>query len=81
MKIELSKVPLRQANMEPFEILLSESQERMLVVVNKGKEKEVETIFEKWDLICEIIGEVIEEDRLEFYWNGELVADVPAEKI
>jgi len=78
MKIFLDKVPLRQSNMEPFEILLSESQERMLIVVEKGKEKLVEDVFEKWDLNCEIIGEVIEGDRLYFYMNGEIVADVPA---
>ena len=78
MKIYLDKVPLRQQNMEPFEILLSESQERMLVVVKKGKEKIVEDIFDKWDLNCEIIGEVTNDDRLEFYMNNKLVADVPA---
>lgn len=78
MKIDLDKVPLRQANMEAWEILLSESQERMLIVVKKGHEKEVKAIFDKWDLSCEQIGEVIEEDRLLFYRNGEKVADVPA---
>jgi phosphoribosylformylglycinamidine synthase subunit PurL len=78
MKIDLGKVPLRQQNMDPFEILLSESQERMLVVVKKGYEKEVERIFDKWDLNREIIGEVIREDRLFFYMHDELVADVPA---
>ena len=78
MKIDLDKVPLRQQDMEPFEILLSESQERMLVVVEKGHEKEVERIFDKWDLNREIIGEVIDEDKLYFYSGGKLVADVPA---
>ncbi len=78
MRIDLDKVPLRQENMEGWEILLSESQERMLVVVEKGKEKEVEAVFEKWDLNCVIIGEVIDEDRLYFYRHGVLVADVPA---
>ena len=77
MKINLDKVPLRQHNIEPFEILLSESQERMLVVVEKGKEKIVEKVFDKWDINCVIIGEVIAEDRLYFYMNDELVADVP----
>ena len=77
MKIFLDKVPMRQSNMEPFEILLSESQERMLIVVEKGKEKVVEKIFEKWDLNCAIIGEVIDEDRLYFYKDDKLVADVP----
>jgi len=78
MIVHLDKVPLRQKNMEPFEILLSESQERMLVVVEKGKEQIVEDIFKKWDLNCAIIGEVIEEDKLYFHMNGELVAEVPA---
>lgn len=78
MDIYLDKVPLRQKNIEPWEILLSESQERMLVVVQKGKEKVVEDIFKKWDLNCANIGEVTKGDRLHFYWNGDLVADVPA---
>ncbi|MDD4748207.1 MAG: phosphoribosylformylglycinamidine synthase subunit PurL, partial [Salinivirgaceae bacterium] len=78
MRIHLDKVPLRQQNMQPWEILLSESQERMLMVVKKGEEKVIEDIFEKWDLNCEIIGEVIENDQLEFFWHNKLVADVPA---
>jgi phosphoribosylformylglycinamidine synthase len=78
MKIYLDKVPLRQKNIEAWEILLSESQERMLVVVKKGKEKIVEDIFKKWDLACSIIGEVIDDDRLLFHYHGKLVADVPA---
>ena len=81
MKIYLDKVPLRQKNMEAFEILLSESQERMLIVVNKGQEKIVEEIFNKWDLNCAIIGEVIKGDNLKFYMNNELVADVPASSL
>ncbi len=78
MKIDLDKVPLRQQNMEAWEILLSESQERMLITGKKGKEDEIIAIFKKWDLNCEQIGEVIDEDRLMFYKNGELQADVPA---
>jgi len=78
MLIHLDKVPLRQQNIQPFEILLSESQERMLVVVKKGYEDEVKSIFDKWDLNAEQIGEVIAGERLYFYWHGELVADVPA---
>lgn len=81
MIIHLDKVPLRQQNMEPFEILLSESQERMLVVVKKGREKEVKTIFDKWDLNCVQIGEVTENKRLEFYWHDELVGNIPAESL
>lgn len=78
MKIYLDKVPLRQQEMQAWEILLSESQERMLVVVEKGKENVVEQIFDKWDLNCAIIGEVIKEDKLYFYMHDELVAEVPA---
>lgn len=81
MRIDLGKVPMRQQNMEAWEILLSESQERMLVVVEKGKEKEVEAVFNKWDLNCEIIGEVIKEDKLEFYVGDKLVAEVPASSL
>ncbi|OFY33791.1 MAG: phosphoribosylformylglycinamidine synthase II [Bacteroidetes bacterium GWF2_38_335] len=78
MKVYLSKVPLRQKNIEPWEILLSESQERMLVVVKKGQEKIVEDIFKKWDLNCAVIGEVTKGNELEFFWEKELVAKVPA---
>jgi phosphoribosylformylglycinamidine synthase len=81
MRIDLDKVPTRQQNMLPFEILLSESQERMLIVVEKGKEALVEAVFDKWDLNCAIIGEVTDTKRLEYYMNGELVADVPADDL
>lgn len=78
MKIYLDKVPTRQKDMQAFEILLSESQERMLVVVEKGKEAIVKAVFDKWDLNCEEIGIVTATKRLEFYMHNELVADVPA---
>jgi phosphoribosylformylglycinamidine synthase len=78
MVIDLSKVPTRQSNMLPFEILLSESQERMLVVVKKGEEETVKKIFEKWDLECEEIGVVTDTGLLEYYWKGQKVAEVPA---
>ena len=81
MIIDLSKVPTRQANMKPFEILLSESQERMLIVVEKGREGEAKKIFDKWDLNCEQIGTVTDTKRLEFYQDGVLVADVPADDL
>src|SRR5689334_7240517 len=81
MIIHLDQVPTRQKGMLPWEILLSESQERMLVVAKKGRETEVEKIFEKWDLNCVLIGEVTESDRLHFYMHGELAADVPAESL
>lgn len=81
MVIWLDKVPTRQAGMQPFEILLSESQERMLVVVEKGAEAEIQAIFDKWDLHCVQIGEVTDTGRLHFHMGGELVADVPAEPL
>jgi len=81
MIIDLSKVPTRQPNMQPFEILLSESQERMLIVVEKGREHEAKRIFDKWDLNCEQIGTVTDTKRLQFYQDGVLVADVPADDL
>ncbi|MCX7728650.1 MAG: phosphoribosylformylglycinamidine synthase subunit PurL [Bacteroidia bacterium] len=81
MIIWLDKVPLRQSDMQPFEILLSESQERMLVVVKKGREEEVIRIFEKWDLNCVQIGVVTKEPILKYYYDDELVAEVPADAL
>lgn len=81
MIIHLDKVPTRQQNMKGWEMLLSESQERMLIVVHKGREKEVLDIFEKWDLHCVQIGEVTKEPILRFYMNGELEAEIPAESL
>ncbi len=81
MKINLDKVPTRQANMQPFEILLSESQERMLIVGEKGKEHLLEEVFEKWDLECELIGEVTDTGMIEFSSKGEVVAEVDADSL
>lgn len=81
MVIHLDKVPTRQANMKPWEILLSESQERMLVIVEKGKEDAVKKVFDKWDLHCTQIGEVNDTGILEYYMNGTLVAKAPAESL
>ena len=81
MRINLDKVPTRQANMKPFEILLSESQERMLIVAKKGQEHLLIDVFDKWDLECELIGEVTDTGRLEFFENGVIVADVPSEPL
>ena len=81
MEIDLDKVPTRQENMLPYEILLSESQERMLVVVQKGKEQIVKDIFDKWDLHAEEIGVVTDSQRIRYYMNGEQVGDVPAESL
>ena len=81
MEIYLDKVPTRQQNMLPYEILLSESQERMLVVVKKGEEETVKAIFDKWDLHAEEIGHVTDTGRICYYMHGELVGDVPAESL
>jgi phosphoribosylformylglycinamidine synthase len=88
MNIYLEKVPTRQKNnsdgqqgMKAWELLLSESQERMLLTVEKGREKEVTDIFEKWDLPCCNIGEVTDGGLLRFYMNGELEAEMPAESL
>ena len=81
MRINLDKVPAREDHMTAYELMLSESQERMLVVVKKGFEEQVRSIFSKWDLHAEIIGEVIADDRLLISYGGELVADVPADSL
>jgi len=81
MDIHLDKVPTRQEGMVPFEILLSESQERMLIVVKKGQEKIVQDIFEKWDLHAEEIGVVTEGPYVRYFMNGELVSEIPAESL
>ena len=81
MRIDLDKVPTRQKGMKAWELLLSESQERMLMVVEKGREKEVQRIFDKWDLPCSEIGEVIDDGLLKFYMQGVLEAEIPAEEL
>lgn len=78
MRIDLDKVPTRQQNMKTWELLLSESQERMLMVVEKGKEQLVLDVFEKWDLPCSDIGEVTGDGMLRFYMHGNLEAELPA---
>ncbi len=81
MDLWLDKVPTRQEDMKDWEILLSESQERMLVVVHKGKEDIVNAIFDKWDLSCEEIGVVTEGERVRYFMHGELVGDVPCDDL
>lgn len=78
MRIDLDKVPTRQKNMKAWELLLSESQERMLLVAKKGREAEVQAVFDKWDLPCSVIGEVTGDGILNFYMHGELEASLPA---
>ena len=81
MKIVLDKVPLREEGMTSYEIMLSESQERMLIVVQKKHEEDVQKIFRKWDLHAVTIGEVTEGGRVVVTHQGKLVADVPAESL
>ena len=81
MKVDLDNVPRRQENMQPWELLLSESQERMLIVCHKGREADLKAVFDKWDLPCHDIGEVTTTGMLEFYAGGELVAHVNADSL
>jgi phosphoribosylformylglycinamidine synthase subunit PurL len=81
MKIDLDRVPARETGMTAYELMLSESQERMLVVVTRGKEDAVTEIFRKWDLHAEIIGEVTGSDRLEISYKGRSVASIPADSL
>jgi phosphoribosylformylglycinamidine synthase subunit PurL len=78
MRIDLDKAPTRQANMQGWEILLSESQERMLIVCKPGMEAEIRAVFDKWDLSCAEIGVTTDTGRLEYFMHGEKIADVPA---
>lgn len=78
MKIDLTRVPLRESGMTAYEILLSESQERMLVVAKKGKEGRVKEIFDKWDLQCATIGEVTDDGILDMSYQGEKKVNVKA---
>lgn len=81
MVIELARVPLREADMTPYEIMLSESQERMLIVGKKGCERRIAEICDKWELEHAVIGEVVEGDRVIVKFHGEVVADVPAKSL
>ncbi len=81
MIIHADRVPTRELGMTPYEIMLSESQERMLIVCEKGREDEIEAVFEKWDLNAACIGEVTQEPRVKIYWHGDLVADVEADHL
>ncbi len=81
IEIELDKVPQRGPNMSSYEIMLSESQERMLIIVNKGHEAEVQRIFDKWDLPWSEVGVVTDTGRMVVRHHGVVVADIPAKKI
>ena len=81
IEIDLDSVPQRETGMNSYEIMLSESQERMLVIVQKGREKELEEVFEKWDLHAAHIGEVKQGDRMVVRHKGVVVADLPAKSL
>src|SRR5882672_9448639 len=81
IEIDLSKVPQRAANMSSYEIMLSESQERMLIIVHRGREEEVKRIFDKWDLPWAEIGFVTDTGRMIVKHHGDMVADIPARKL
>ena len=77
IEIDLNKVPCRETEMQPFELMLSESQERMLIVLKEGKEQEAEKIFKKWDLDFAVIGKMTDSKNLVLHFNKELVCDIP----
>ena len=81
IQIDLDKVPLREDSMNAYEIMLSESQERMLVVIEQGFDKELNAIFEKWELDCTRVGEVTDTGMLEVYHRGNKVAEIPSEEL
>ena len=81
MRINLDLVPAREPGMTAYEMLLSESQERMLVVAHKGQEKAIIDIYEKWDLHAVVIGEVVEGDHVTYWKDGEIKAQIPAEHL
>src|ERR671917_566138 len=77
VRLDMNKVPCREEGMTPYEMMLSESQERMLIVLKPGREAEAEAIFHKWELDFAVIGEVTDTGHMELVWNGETVADIP----
>ena len=81
IEIDLDKVPLREPGMNAYEIMLSESQERMLVVIKKGYKKKLESIFSKWDLDCTYVGDVTDTNNLVVTHKGETVADIPVNEL
>lgn len=81
MKLYLDKTPMRESKMTPYELMLSESQERMLICAKKGYEDKVIEIFEKWDLDAKVIGEVSDTGKMELFWENELVGLIPIEPL
>ena len=81
LDIHADRVPLREADMEPWEIMISESQESMLAIVSEAQLTEVLSVCERWDLDCTVIGEVTDSKMLRIFWHGERVADIPARRL
>jgi phosphoribosylformylglycinamidine synthase subunit PurL len=81
IRLDMNNVPCREEGMTPYEMMLSESQERMLMVLKPGREAEAEKIFRKWELDFAVIGEVTDTGRMELVWNGETVADIPLDPL
>lgn len=81
MIMHLDKVPAREENMTPYDFMLSESQERMLLCAKKGSEAEIIKIFEKWDLDAAVVGEVTSSGNMELFWHGEKCAEVPVNPV
>ncbi|CAD7286558.1 phosphoribosylformylglycinamidine synthase subunit PurL [Campylobacter suis] len=81
MRMHLERVPMRESGMTPYELMLSESQERMLICAKKGCEDKIKEIFAKWDLDAEVIGEVTDSGKMELFWHGEMVGEIPIEPL
>lgn len=77
MKMYMDAVPMREEGMTPYELMLSESQERMLICAKQGSEDRIKEIFDKFEIDCAVIGEVTDSGRMELFWHGEVVADIP----
>jgi phosphoribosylformylglycinamidine synthase len=81
IRLDMNQVPCREQGMTPYEMMLSESQERMLMVLKPGREDEAEAIFRKWELDFAVIGEVTDTGRMELVWNGATIADIPLDPL
>ncbi|HET7706245.1 MAG TPA: phosphoribosylformylglycinamidine synthase subunit PurL [Thermoanaerobaculia bacterium] len=81
IRMHLDRVPMRESGMTPYEIMLSESQERMLIVAKRGREDDVVRIFSKWDLNAAVIGEVTDDGFVRLFWHGDEIAEIPVEPI
>jgi phosphoribosylformylglycinamidine synthase len=81
IEMNLDRVPQRETGMTPYELLLSESQERMLIVAEAGREQEIVEVFDKWDLDCAVVGRVTTDGRMRVRWQGETVVDIPVDPV